>query len=244
MSLIAELRLSDAQLVLRPSVRAAPEMTLEREWATAADRASDPVLFVWASGGDFEAFEAALPEDPTINDYECIDDRGDRRLYRVIVDRDSDTSNPAPIDRQTGASRLSIKTTADGAVLRLRLPGREALTEYIRLLRDQGFTVELLRAHDADDGGGSEYDLSEKQAEALREALGAGYFEVPRNTDLERLAEEFDISEQALSERLRRGVSSVLAATVGEPDGSSPCADSDGEAAAAVDGGTESKKDG
>jgi predicted DNA binding protein len=195
------------------------------------------VLFVWASGGDFEVFEAALPEDPTINGYECIDDRGDRRLYRVVVDRDSDTSNPAPIDRQTGASRLSIKTTADGAVLRLRLPGREALTEYIRLLRDRGFTVELLRAHDADDGGGSEYDLSEKQAEALQEALGAGYFEVPRETDLERLAAEFDISEQAFSERLRRGVSSVLAATVGEPDEASPSADVDGEATAAVDGG-------
>ncbi len=39
---------------------------------------------------------------------------------------------------------------------------------------------------------------------------------MPRETDLERLAERFDISEQALSERLRRGVSSVLAATVGE----------------------------
>lgn len=239
MSLIAELRLSDAQLVLRPSVQAAPEMTLEREWATAADRASDPVLFVWASGGDFEAFEAALPEDPTINEYECIDDRGDRRLYRVVVDRESETTNPASIDRQTGASRLSIKTTADGAALKLRLPDREALTEYISLLRDRGFTVELLRAHDADDGGGSEYDLSRKQAAALREALSAGYFEVPRETDLTRLADEFDISEQAFSERLRRGVSSVLEATVGEPDEASPCADVDGETPAAVDGGTD-----
>lgn len=240
MSLIAELRLSDAQLVLRPSVRAAPEMTLEREWATAADRASDPVLFVWASGGDFEAFEAALPEDPTINEYECIDDRGDRRLYRVVVDRDSETTNPASIDRQTGASRLSITTTADGAALKLRLPDREALTEYISLLRDRGFTVELLRAHDADDGGGSEYDLSRKQAAALREALSAGYFEVPRGTDLEALAEEFDISEQAFSERLRRGVSSVLGATVGEPAETLPCADLEREVPAAVDGGTDS----
>ncbi len=218
MSLIAELRLTDAQLVLRPSVEAAPGMTLEREWATAADRASDPVLFVWASGGDFEAFEDALPEDPTVTDYERVDGGEDRRLYRVVVNRDV-TTNPGPIDRQTGASRLSIETTADGAVLKLRLPDREALTEYIRLLRESGFSVELLRAHPADDEHGQQYDLSEKQAEAVQEALAAGYFEVPRETDLGTLAERFDISEQALSERIRRGVSSVLGATVGTRDG-------------------------
>ncbi|WP_435117992.1 helix-turn-helix domain-containing protein [Halolamina sp. C58] len=233
MSLIAELRLADAQLVLRPSLEAAPGMTLKREWATAADRTADPMLFVWASGGDFEAFEAALPEDPTIGEHECIDDRGDRRLYRVTVNREV-TTNPTPIDRETGASRLSIETTVDGAVLEVRLPNREALSEYISRLRESGFTVDLLRAHDADDGGGSEYGLSEKQTEALREALHAGYYEVPRETDLGTLAEEFDISEQALSERLRRGVSSVLAATVGEP--TEPRVGIEAETSAAVGG--------
>lgn len=230
MSLIAELRLTDARIVLRPSLQAAPGMTLEREWGTAADRASDPVLFVWARGGDFEAFEAALPDDPTINEYECIDRGDDRRLYRVVVDRDGGTINPGPIDRQTGASRLSIRTTADGAVLKLRLPDREALTAYISHLRERGFTVELLRAHDADDEQ-REYGLSEKQAEALQAAFRAGYFEVPRETDLQRLADRFDISEQALSERLRRGVSSVLAATVDDLDAerAAPAVSADGE---------------
>ncbi|GAB7094051.1 hypothetical protein JCM30237_12030 [Halolamina litorea] len=218
MSLIAELRLTDASLVMLPSLRAAPQMTLEREWATAADRASDPVLFVWASGGDFEAFEAALPDDPTISEHECIEANDHKRLYRVVVARDTGTTNPTPIDRQTGASRLSVKTTVDGAVMKVRLPDREALTEYIALLRENGFTVQLLRAHTADDDSGRQYDLSSKQEEALQEALGAGYFEVPRETDLTKLADRLDISEQALSERLRRGVSSVLAATVGEPD--------------------------
>ena len=235
MSLIAELRLTDAQLVLRPSLQAAPGMTLEREWATAADRAADPVLFVWASGGDFEAFEAALPADPTIGEHECIDDRDDRRLYRVVVNRGVIT-NPAPIDRETGASRLSVETTVDGAVLEVRLPDRGSLREYISLLREHGFSVELLRAHDAADDNRA-YDLSEKQAEALRAALHAGYFEVPRGTDLATLAGQFDISEQAFSERLRRGVSSVLASTVGEPK--KPLSGIDTGSEAAPDGGTD-----
>ncbi|MFW5939152.1 MAG: helix-turn-helix domain-containing protein [Halolamina sp.] len=240
MSLIAEFRLTDDQLVLLPSLQAAPEMTLEREWATAADRASDPVLFIWASGGDFEAFESAFPQDPTISEYECVDGGDDRRLYRVVVNR-GETTNPGPIDRETGASRLAMETSVDGAVLKVRLPNREALTEYIRLLRESEFSVELLRVYpDDDDDRGRAYDLSKKQTEALREALAAGYFEVPRETDLESLARGFDISEQALSERLRRGVSAVLAATVGEPtDATHGGTEDERDATTAFDGGTE-----
>jgi predicted DNA binding protein len=214
-SLIAELRLSDNPLVLLPSLSAAPGMRLEREW-TIADRMSDPVVFMWAGGGDFEAFEAAIPDDPTIREFECIDEEDERRLYRVVVDR-SVVTNPDPIDRETDASRISIETTADGAVLELRLPDREALREYIDLLREEGFTVDLLRVHPADDETEG-YGLSAKQAEALREAREAGYFDVPRGTDLAMLADRLGISEQAVSERIRRGLSSVLAETIDDED--------------------------
>jgi len=226
MSIIAEFRLSDAPLVLMPSVRAAPGMTLRREWSI-KDEENDPVMFTWASDGDFEAFEAALPDDPTIREHERIDDEGDQRLYRVVINREVST-NPAPIDRETGASRLSIETTVEGAVLEVRLPDREALQEYVGLLRENEFSVELLRAYPASQPT-DRFGLSEKQAEALAVAHDGGYFEVPRETDLDRLADELDVSEQALSERIRRGLSAVLDETVGDsaprkngPDGNGP----------------------
>jgi len=212
-TLIAELRLSDSPLVLVPSLSAAPGMTTEREWKV-ADQRSDPVLFLWAWGGDFEQFEAAMPEDPTIREFECVEDGGEKRLYRVVVDR-SIITNPAPIDRETGASRISMETTADGAVLEVRLPERAALRTYIDLLQERGFSVELLRAHPAGDQH-ERYGLSEKQAETLREARAAGYFQVPRKTDLETLAGRLGVSEQAVSERIRRGLDTVLSETVDE----------------------------
>lgn len=211
MSLIAELRLSDSPLVLVPSLSAAPGMTIEREWSI-ADQRSDPVLFVWAWGGNFERFEGAIPEDPTVVEFECIDDDGDQRLYRAVVDR-SVVTNPDPIDRETGASRISMETTADGAILELRLPDREAMRAYIERLRENGFSVELLRVHRAGEQH-ERYGLSEKQADALREARSAGYFRVPRETDLETLSDRLGVSEQAVSERIRRGLDSVLAETV------------------------------
>ena len=213
MSIIAEFRISGNPLVLMPSLRAAPGMTVRREWSFGNEK-SDPVMFVWASGGDFEAFEAALPDDPTIREHERIDDEGEKRLYRVVINRDVST-NPAPIDRETGASRLSIETTAEGAVLEVRLPDHNALQEYVRLLRAHDFDVELLRAHPADQPA-DRFGLSPKQAEALQAAHENGYFEVPRETDLATLSGELGVSEQALSERIRRGLSAVLDETVDE----------------------------
>jgi len=207
MSVIAEIRVSDHPLVLMPSVQAAPGMVLKREWAI-ADQTSDPVVFVWAHGGDFEAFEASLPDDPTIREFECIDREERQRLYRVVIDR-SVAFNPAPVERETGASRLSIETNAEGAVLELRLPDRGALQQYVDRFREEGFSVELLRAYRAGEGS-VRSDLSTKQAEALRAAHENGYFEVPRGTELSALAAELGVSEQAVSERVRRGLSAVL----------------------------------
>jgi predicted DNA binding protein len=213
MSIVAAFRLSENPLVRMPSVQVAPGMKLRREWSI-MDSNSDPVMFTWARGGDFDAFEAALPDDPTILEHELIDDEGDQRLYRVVINRAVST-NPGEIDRKTGASRLSIETSAEGAVLEVRLPGRETLQEYVRLLRNEGFTVELLPAHPASKPTGG-LGLSEKQANALQMANEKGYFEVPRETDLATLADELTVSEQALSERIRRGLSAVLDETVGE----------------------------
>ncbi|WP_255681438.1 helix-turn-helix domain-containing protein [Natrinema sp. SYSU A 869] len=54
------------------------------------------------------------------------------------------------------------------------------------------------------------FDVTPEQREALLLALERGYFDTPRKVTLTELAEEFDISSQALSDRIRRGVKEVL----------------------------------
>jgi len=48
------------------------------------------------------------------------------------------------------------------------------------------------------------------QRDALSRAVAAGYFEVPRRTTLVELADELDISDTAVSQRIRRGMANVL----------------------------------
>ncbi|MFC7073396.1 helix-turn-helix domain-containing protein [Halovenus rubra] len=52
-------------------------------------------------------------------------------------------------------------------------------------------------------------DLTEVEREALKAAVDQGYFESPRGTTLNELAEQFDISAPAFSKNLRRGQQKV-----------------------------------
>lgn len=52
--------------------------------------------------------------------------------------------------------------------------------------------------------------MTDKQFDAVTAAFEEGFFDVPRRTTLGELSDRFDISEQALSKLIRRGVRSVL----------------------------------
>jgi predicted DNA binding protein len=216
-SLIAELRLSGEGVTLYRALQAAPELHLELERAVVPAE-GEPVLYLWATGGGFEAFEAAALDDPTAEETELVEETAAQRFYRVVVDP-SETTDSVTFEQQVGASRLATSGTAEGLHFRMRFPDWAALQQYISLGREASLEVRLKAVYSAaEDHAPEQYGLSAKQLEILKEAFTADYFDVPRGTDLTALATELDISEQAASERLRRGLASLLEATVGELD--------------------------
>jgi hypothetical protein len=56
--------------------------------------------------------------------------------------------------------------------------------------------------------------LTAAQREAIRAAADRGYFKVPREVSLKELAEQLGVSEQAVSQRLRRGLGNLVAGSV------------------------------
>lgn len=52
--------------------------------------------------------------------------------------------------------------------------------------------------------------MSPVQRETLLTAYRQGYFGIPRRTNQADLAEELEISDSALSQRIRRGVSKLI----------------------------------
>lgn len=208
MSLIAEFTFRHPGLPLM-STLAATGVELDVEQAVASDP-DRPVLFVWAFDGDLDAFEAAAAEDDTVESLTLVEDAGDRRLYRVQVS--AATEMPLyPMDDRLQASRLGVTSSADGIEARLRFPDRESLSEYQPLVEEKGVDVTLRRVYGESDAVfGGEYGLSAKQRDALETAVAAGYFEVPRRASLSDIAEDLGVSTQAVSERLRRGVTTLV----------------------------------
>lgn len=95
--------------------------------------------------------------------------------------------------------------------VRTRFPDRETLVEFRKECEDReiGFSLRTLSRADECPEQSAER-LTEAQRLLLMAALEEGYFDVPRGITLSELADRFDISDQAASERLRRGLVNQL----------------------------------
>jgi predicted DNA binding protein len=89
-------------------------------------------------------------------------------------------------------------------------PEREGLsaTHEFCHAHNLSFDVESVREMDGQPAG--RYGLTTEQFEALTTAAQRGLFAVPREVTLEELAEEFDVTHQALSERIRRATGALV----------------------------------
>ncbi|WP_290818153.1 helix-turn-helix domain-containing protein [Halovivax sp.] len=227
MSLIAEFDLANP--ILRETRRAMPDLEFEVE-----DEFVSPdgtrMLAAWAMG-DRDALarlDRRLPDDPTVTGARLLADLDEKRLYRVELTTAAEPGMTYPVAVEHGITFLEVRASGDRVSYRAQVPNREALVAYRRYCeeRDLGFRLTGLFR-----GGSTESTvpaLTDRQREVLRAAYRAGYFEVPRRTTLEGLADELDVSDQALSAILRRAQANLLAETVADDIDDAAPAESDG----------------
>lgn len=202
MSVIAEYAVAPDHLALADSIEAVPEATLsiERAYATNPER---PIVFMWASAPRIEAFDAALEDDPSVAEFERIRDIDGERLYRVQA-APGKAVMTYPKWVEVGGERLKAYYEDGWWHARTRYPDRDALSEYRAYLQDNDVTFRLERLYDSGHRDGDGPTLTDEQRETLELAYERGYFEVPRSVSTSELADELGVSNQAVSERLRR----------------------------------------
>lgn len=88
--------------------------------------------------------------------------------------------------------------------LRVLFPDRSGVSAANNYVQEHDVSFDLKCLYDVDAIRRVRYNLTSDQHEALVEDLQHGYYDIPRETQLEDLADELDISHQALSERFRR----------------------------------------
>lgn len=87
--------------------------------------------------------------------------------------------------------------------LRLLAPGREGISRAYERIRDFDDGADCLSVSTIGDNR-NRSGLTDSQREALLTAFEMGYFDIPRDVTANDVADELDISHQALSERFRR----------------------------------------
>jgi predicted DNA binding protein len=167
------------------------------------------IPFLWANGQDLDEFEHHLRNSDIVKNVEALTRVGDSVLYYVewYTDKETFLNGLA----ETGGTIMEAHGDSTWSFT-VRFSDHADLTRFHQFFQDEGFPVYIERITGLDDDPGTEYGfgLTQTQRETLVMAVEDGYFAIPRETTLDDIAAELDISSQAASERVRRGTETVL----------------------------------
>lgn len=201
MSTIAAVQLPATELALSDTLEAVPDAGFEIERVVAYD--PDRIMpYVWATGADLTLIEDALTADESVMDVELLAEIDDDGLY--AMDWVADIQLLTHLLTEAEATIIEAYVKADQWRLRLMLPERAALSALDEFCRENDIPIDITGIHEMDADRYGRLGFTDSQREALSAALDSGYYEIPRSTNLGELANDLDISHQALSERLRR----------------------------------------
>lgn len=163
----------------------------------------------------------ALRDHPNMCEYDLFSRRGDAAMIRTMIEqtdametiRRNDGYITGPFYIENGRERWDVgfdgETVADEALAELER-GNDFTVESRRSLEPEALFDLLDNAGAASQLLSACRSLSTVESETLEAAVDAGYFEDPRRATLSTLAEEFDVSNTAVSKNLRRGERKVL----------------------------------
>lgn len=200
--------------ILRHTLSNAPDVNVRWEKSDLTESGEHRML-AWVHADDYDAFDAGLQEDPTIDRLCRVVNFDDRRLYQLELTPEGHRSSVYSTVIEGGGVLQEVTGTHDGWHFRAAFPDEEALERFHGFFRDQGVDIELRRLYEereADDGAW--YGLTDEQLETLVTAVDAGYLDIPRSCSLAELGDTFDISPNATSERFRRGTKTLIQNTV------------------------------
>ncbi len=211
MSTISEVSVAAGTFALGETIERVPEATFEVERVVAHD--TDRVMpFVWASAPDRDALENAFETDPSVENVERLSDLDGEWLYRMEWVSHVQFVIHALTEEE--ATVLDAESENGHWKLRLLFPDRDSLSRAYEFCQEHDIDIDVEAIYAMENERHARFGLTEEQAEALTAAFEHGYYEVPRDFSVADLAEELDISHQALSERFRRAHGNLVANTL------------------------------
>lgn len=211
MSVIADLRIPADQFELGRILGMETGATIELE--TMVPLGQTTVPFFWVYNDHRDPFEETVRKHPSVNEVRLIESHEDRTLYSIewVLERDLVFDGIA----ESGAQLLGATGTASTWEFELRFPSHDALSEFKTYCDHAHIPLEVGRIYNpTKPEAGPWYGLSGPQRDTLVRAVERGYYSIPRRISTQDLADEFDVSDQAVTERLRRAIVTLVENTV------------------------------
>lgn len=211
MSVIVEFSIPAEEFALGRALAEAPMLSVEIDKMVPTGDETFP--YFWVIGDERDRFDAVLEGEPEIREFEAVDELDTRTLYRAEWNLDADTFLRAMVEHD--AVLQEAGGDADTWEFQLRFPDSHVLSEFHSACREAGVDLTVERLYNPIEPSIVDTrQMTEPQRDLIERAYDAGYFEVPRRTTLAELAEELGISDQSVNERLRRGLSALIEATL------------------------------
>lgn len=211
MSVIVEVTLSSASFELGRilAVEGSTRVHLE----TMVPLGGRPTPFVRVHNDARPSFEKHVRGEPSVTSLDEIDTHGDETLYALAWNPSEGSFISGLFDDEVAL--LGATGGAETWEFELRFPTYDSVSEFREHCRRQDIDVTIRRLYNPTSSDtGKWYGLTERQRDTLMYAVEGGYYSLPRGMSTKQLGEEFDISDQAVTERLRRGIQTLVSNTL------------------------------
>ncbi len=178
------------------------------------------VPFIWVHTEDPDPVEQRLREPRLIEAATQLDTFPDRTLYRIKWSEEPDSVFEAISSQR--ADLLDAVGVGESWTFELRFPTHESLSEFHAHCKDAGLPIAVNRIYrPSDSESTARYGLTDAQYDTLVKAFEEGYFDIPREIVTKELGAQLGISDQAVTERIRRGMTNILTHILVVSDGES-----------------------
>lgn len=172
--------------------------------------------FFRVHGGRTE-FEDSVRDHDAVNTVEVISTHDDEVLYALDWGISEDTFFQGLIE--TNANPLEARGVADTWTFELRFQSHDNLSSFQTHCTKHDIPIDVRRLYNpTKPGAGPWFGLSSVQRMALARAVATGYYSIPREISTNELAVEFGVTDQAVTERLRRGIQNLVTSTLLLPE--------------------------
>jgi predicted DNA binding protein len=152
-----------------------------------------------------ESFEKTVSNHPSVDQIVEVTRHDNERLYSLDWNVGRDVFFQGIVDLQ--GQLLSATGTVSTWEFEIRFPSHETLSEFQEYCSNAHISLEVGRIYNpVRPGTGMWYGVTTAQRETLMRAVEGGYYSIPRRMSTQDLADELGISDQAVTERLRRAI--------------------------------------